>query len=335
MKKVGRNSLSFDSVFVENTAVVTGPKEKNGPYGNYFDYSYDNNYCNEKTWEKAEIALVKKAFEIICQKEKLCPNDIDVMFSGDLNNQIVASTYAMRNTFIPFLGTFAACSTITENMILGSIYVDSIKNAKVLVASSSHNATSERQFRYPTEYGGQKPTSMTFTTTAAGICLLGSTPTRICVKSGTIGKIIDVNQKDAQDMGRIMAPSAAETLFDHLSNFNETVDDYDVIVTGDLSIYGSELFIKCCKENGILLKDKHKDAGKNLYNIKKQKVFAGGSGCGCITAYLLSYIVEELKKGTYKKVLILATGALLNPVMVAQKDTIPCISHAICLERWD
>ena len=335
MKKIGRNSLSFDSVFIENTAVVTGPKEKDGPIGSYFDYSYNNNYCNEKTWEKAEIALVKKAFEIICEKENISPNDIDVMFGGDLNNQIAVSTYAMRNTFIPFLGTFAACSTITENIILGSIYVDSIKNAKVLVTSSSHNATSERQFRYPTEYGGQKPTSMTFTATAAGACLLGIKPTHIRVKSGTIGKIIDVNKKDAQDMGRVMAPSAAETLFDHLSNFKETVAGYDAIVTGDLSVYGSELFIKCCSENGIILGNKHMDAGKNLYDIKKQKVFAGGSGCGCITAYLLSYIVKELIKGTYKKVLILATGALLNPVMVAQKDTIPCISHAICLERCD
>lgn len=335
MKKIGRNSLIFDDVFIENTSVVTGPKEKDGPIGNYYDYSYDNNYCNEKTWEKAEIALVKKAFEIVCIKEKLGPNEIDVMFGGDLNNQIAISTYAMRNTFIPFFGTFAACSTITENIILGSIYVDTLKSAKVLVSSSSHNATSERQFRYPTEYGGQKPTSMTFTATAAGMCLLGSRRTNIRVKSGTIGKIIDVKQKDAQDMGRVMAPSAAETLFDHLTNFGETINDYDAIITGDLSIYGSELFIKCCAENGIMVRDKHQDAGKNLYDIKRQKVFAGGSGCGCITAYLLSYVVAEIVKGTFKRVLVLATGALLNPVMIAQKDTIPCISHAIALERCD
>lgn len=335
MRKVGNNSFIFDNVFIQNASVVTGPLEKNGPIGEFFDYSFKNNYCDEKTWEKAEIALVKKAFDLLCIKAKITKEDIDVMISGDLNNQIAVSTYAMRNTFIPFIGTFAACSTITENLILASLFIDAISNAKVVVSSSSHNATSERQFRYPTEYGGQKPTSTTFTATAAGCALLSSTMSKIKVTEGTIGKIIDVGQSDAQDMGRVMAPSAAETLYDHLTNLGKTVDDYDVIITGDLSVYGSELFIKCCKDNGIMVEQKHCDAGKGLYDLKRQKVFAGGSGCGCVTAYLLSFILNNIREGRIKRALILATGALLNPVMIAQKDTIPCISHAICLERCD
>lgn len=333
MKKVGKNSIEFSNVYINETAVVTGPLEKKGPYGNYFDYSFSDIYCDEKTFEKAEINLVKKAYQYVLEKAALENGDIDFIVAGDLNNQIAVSTYAMRDTFVPFLGTFAACSTITENLILGSMIVDSMPNQKVICISSSHNATSERQFRYPTEYGGQKPSSMTFTTTAAGASLLTDTFSSVRITKATIGKIIDVNMKDAQDMGRVMAPSAAETLFNHLQNFNEKASDYDLIVTGDLSTYGSEIFKECCYQNDIILSNEYMDAGKNLYDLKNQRVFAGGSGCGCITAFLLSYIFEKIKEGKYHKVLVLATGALLNPIMIAQKDTIPCISHGICIER--
>lgn len=333
MIKVGNNSIEFKNVYLNESAVVTGPLEKKGPYGKYFDYSFDDIYCNEKTFEKAEIGLVKKAYQYVLEKNGFENSDIDFIISGDLNNQIAISTYAMRDTFVPYLGTFSACSTITENLILGSIIVDSIKNQKVICMSSSHNATSERQFRYPTEYGGQKPLSMTFTTTAAGACLLSDEISDIKITKATIGKIIDVKECDAQDMGRVMAPSAAETLFNHLINFNEQATDYDLIVTGDLSTYGSEIFKECCKQNNIILNNNYLDAGKNLYDLKHQKVFAGGSGCGCVTAFLLGYIVREMKKGKYRKVLVLATGALLNPIMIAQKESIPCISHGISLER--
>lgn len=333
MKKVGQNSIEFSNVYLNETAVVTGPLEKKGPYGSYFDFSFNNIYCDEKTFEKAEINLVKKAYQYVLEKSKLENSDIDFIVAGDLNNQIAVSTYAMRDTFVPFLGAFAACSTITENLILGSMIIDSMPNQKVICISSSHNATSERQFRYPTEYGGQKPLSMTFTTTAAGAGLLSNKLSSVKITKATIGKIIDVKMKDAQDMGRVMAPSAAETLLNHLQNFNEKVSDYDLIVTGDLSTYGSEIFKECCEKNDIILKNEYMDAGKNLYDLKHQNVFAGGSGCGCITAFLLGYIVNEIKLKKYRKVLVLATGALLNPIMIAQKDTIPCISHGICIER--
>lgn len=333
MRRVGNNSIEFDDVYLISKAVVTGPKEQVGPIGNHFDYSYDDIHCDGNTWEQAEMNLLKKAYSIALSKAGLVEENIDVLIGGDLNNQIAVTSYAMRESFIPYLGTFAACSTFTENLILGSILIDSNLFRYVTCVTSSHNATSERQFRYPTEYGGQKPLSMTFTTTAAGCAILGKKPSKIRITKGTIGKIIDVGLKDAQDMGRTMAPAAVVTMFNHFQNFNETIENYDLIVTGDLSKYGSDIFEKCCLERGINITKKHIDAGITLYNQEKQDVYAGGSGCGCITAVTLGYLINLLNQGLYKKILVLATGALLNPVMTAQKESIPCISHAIVLER--
>jgi len=184
------------------------------------------------------------SFEIALHKAGLLENDIDFLLGGDLNNQIAITSYAMKSSFIPYLGTFAACSTLTENLILASILVDANLAKNVMCVTSSHNATSERQFRYPTEYGGQKPESMTFTTTASASLILSNEKSMIKVTKGTVGKIIDVGLTDAQDMGRTMAPAAVVTLFNHLQNFNETIDDYDLVVTGDLSKYGSDIFEK-------------------------------------------------------------------------------------------
>jgi len=333
MIRCGTNSFYFDHVFIKSNATVVGPLEKAGPIGNSFDYAFDDIHCNQDTWEKAEMALVKKSFEIALHKAGLLENDIDFLLGGDLNNQIAITSYAMKSSFIPYLGTFAACSTLTENLILASILVDANLAKNVMCVTSSHNATSERQFRYPTEYGGQKPESMTFTTTASASLILSNEKSMIKVTKGTVGKIIDVGLTDAQDMGRTMAPAAVVTLFNHLQNFNETIDDYDLVVTGDLSKYGSDIFEKCCLERGLDIKRKHIDAGLTIYDINKQNVYSGGSGCGCVSSVFGGYLIELLNKGIYKKILVLATGALLNPIMTAQKESIPCISHAIVIER--
>lgn len=332
MRRVGNNSFIFDNVYIISKSVVTGPKEKEGPLGKLFEYSFDDIHCREDTWEKAEMALVKKAKEIALNKIGLTSSDIDFVIGGDLNNQIAVTSYAMKESFIPYIGTFAACSTLTENLILASILVNSSLAKNVLCLTSSHNATSERQFRYPTEYGGQKPLTMTFTTTAGCAYVLSSTPSKIMITKGTIGKIIDVGLTDAQDMGRTMAPAAVVTFFNHLQNFNETLDDYDLIVTGDLSKYGSIIFRECCKKRGIDVTSKHLDAGVELYD-KDQDVFAGGSGCGCVSSVFGSLLIDMLNTRKMKKILVLATGALLNPVMTQQKESIPCISHAIVIER--
>ena len=333
MIKIGKNSIKFNSVYIKSSAVVTGPLEKEGPYGSYFDYSFDNIHCDEDSWEKAEMKIVSTAAQIALTKAKLEYNNLDYIISGDLNNQIAVSSYSYVNSFVPFIGVFAACSTLTLSMSLASILIASKMAKYVLASTSSHNSTSERQFRYPTEYGGQKPESMTFTSTAGGAVIITNEKTKVKITECTTGRIIDVNQKDAQDMGRTMAPAAVVTLLDHLHNFNTTINDYDLIITGDLSTYGSNIFVTCLKEHHIDIISKHKDAGKELYDLDKQNVYAGGSGCGCVAAYTLSYILNEIQEGKLNKVLVLATGALLNPVMTAQKLTIPCISHAICLER--
>lgn len=333
MRKVGQCSVSFDHVYVKSSSVVTGPLEKYGPIGEFYDYSFDDIHCDEKTWEQAEMRLIKESVLYSLNKAKLKLNELDYIIGGDLNNQIAVTSYTFENTNIPFIGIFAACSTLTLGLGLSGILIDSKIGNNILVCTSSHNATSERQFRYPTEYGGQKPESMTFTATAAGTAILSSDQSKIKITKMTVGKIIDVNQMDAQDMGRTMAPAAAITLLEHLRDFNCKVDEYDLIITGDLSTYGSEIFLKCLEEKNIFIKNRYKDAGCELYHRDKQNVYAGGSGCGCVTAYTLGYITKEIERNKYHKVLILATGALLNPVMTAQKLSIPCICHAICLER--
>ena len=335
MKKVGLSSISFDNVYVRSYGVATGPKEKEGPLKNYFDYSYDDLYCHEDSWEKAEMRLMNQSFLKALEKVNLSKDMIDYVIGGDLNNQIAITSYTFKNAFIPTFGVFSACSTFTESIQLGSILVSGGLGKNVLCITSSHNSTSERQFRYPTEYGGQKPSSMTSTATASGSLILSTKRSNIKVIRATTGKIIDIGTFDSQDMGRAMAPAAAVTLLEHLNDFNITVSDYDLILTGDLSTYGKVVFRKCLEVKGIDVSNNHEDAGVILYDTLKQNVNAGGSGCGCVTAVTLSYVMKKLENKEYKKVLILATGALLNPIMTAQKLSVPCISHAIAFERVD
>lgn len=333
MKKIGKNSVILDNVYLKTSSTVSGPKEAKGPLGKYFDYSYIDNYCNAESWERAEIELQKKAIDIALSKSGLELDKVDVIVGGDLNNQLAATNYAVREYQVPYLGVYAACSTCTESMAIASMLVDGGIGDNIMTITSSHNATSERQFRYPTEYGGQKPNSMTSTATGAGCTIISRHPSSIRITGVTIGKIVDPDLSDTQDMGRTMAPAAAMTLEQHLSDFNTKVEDYDLILTGDLSKYGADIFKKVLKEINIEIGGNYNDAGLMLYDIEKQDVFAGGSGCGCISLVGLSYVVDALREGTLNKVLLIATGALMNPIMIAQNESIPAIAHAICLER--
>lgn len=332
MKKLG-NSGEFKKVYLNCSATVSGPKELVGPIGKYFDKGFANIYCDKESWEDAEINLQNNAIDILIKKSGLNEKDINCIIGGDLNNQLAATNYSVRKYDVPFLGVYSACSTCTESMIVGSFLVESGYAENVITIASSHNSTSERQFRYPTEYGGQKPSSMTSTSTGAGASLLTKNASIIKVTRFTIGKIVDVNLTDVQDMGRTMAPAAADTLKQHLEDFNIEPSDYDLILTGDLSKYGSSVFLDIMQEFGYNLSNIYADAGLMLYDLERQDVFAGGSGCGCISLVALSYIIESLKNGSLNKVLLIATGALMNPIMIAQGESIPCIAHAICLER--
>lgn len=336
MKK-GKSSLTFNNVYYLNSAVVVGPKEKEGPLGQFFDYSFTDLHCDENSWEKAEIKMFKTAFQIALQKSDLKEEDIDLVISGDLNNQVVIGSYSMRDYNIPYLGIFSACATSVEGLILGSIFVDTQGLNNVCVNVSSHNALAEKQFRFPNEYGGQKPKSITSTVTSAISVVLSNRNNirnniKIKIDKCTIGKVIDYDIKDAQALGRCMAPACYNTLKEHLEDFEIDVNYYDLIVSGDLSKYGKELFVNICYSQDININNNYEDCGVMIYDIDKQNVNSGGSGCGCLPAVAFSYIVEQMYAKNFKKVLLLATGALHNPSILNQKESVPGICHAISLE---
>ena len=333
MIKVGRNSIIFDNVYLTSSGTVCGKKEYDGPLGSYFDKHYEDSHAGCDSWEKSEQKMLDDAVNIALSKEGITEHSVDLYVGGDLNNQLACTNYMLKKYSFPYIGVYAACSTLTESIIVASTFVDSNFGNYVLASASSHNATSERQFRYPTEYGGQKPSSLTSTATGCGVCLLSSIPSFIKVTKATIGRVVESNIVDAQDLGRAMAPACCETLRNHLHDFAVDPNEYDLILTGDLSKYGSDVFKKMAQAYGIKLGENYNDSGLMLYDLEKQNVFAGGSGCGCVSLVTLGYVVKKMYENKYKKVLIIATGALMNPIMVAQNEFIPSIAHAIVLER--
>ena len=332
---VGKSSIEFNKVYYKNSAVVVGPKEKEGPLGQYFDYYFDTLACETESWEKAEIKMYKTAYNLALNKSNLSDASIDLVISGDLNNQIIIGTYALRNYNIPYLGIFSACASSVEALILASILIDTQGYKNIVVNTSSHNACAEKQFRFPNEYGGKKPDSITSTVTAATSIVVSSNSqdeTKIKFTKATIGKIVDYEMSDPQDLGRCMAPACFNTFKEHLEDFNIESDYYDLIVSGDLSNLGKQLFVNICYANNININNNYDDCGIMIYDLDKQKVHSGGSGCGCLPSVAFSYIINQLKSKTIKKVLLLATGALHNPSILNQKESIPSVCHAIALE---
>lgn len=332
---VGKSSLEFKQVYYKNSGVVVGPKEKEGPLGQYFDFCFEELDCDTNSWEKAEIKMYKTAYNIALNKASISDAAVDLVISGDLNNQIIIGTYALRNYNIPYLGIFSACASSVEALILASIFIDSQGYKNIAVNTSSHNACAEKQFRFPNEYGGKKPESITSTVTAATSIILSSNSSdklKIKFTKATIGKIVDYEMNDAQDLGRCMAPSCYNTLKEHLEDFNIDVSYYDLIVSGDLSLLGKQLFVNICYANNININNNYNDCGIMIYDLDNQNVHSGGSGCGCLPAVAFSYIINQLKTGNLRKVLLLATGALHNPSILNQKESIPSVCHAIAME---
>lgn len=331
-----KRSFSFENVYLGSTAVVTGPKEFHGPLGKTFDKHYDDLEVGGcKSWERAEMKLFEDAIDICLMKEGIKINDINLIICGDLNNQIIVGNYVLKKYDVGYLGVFGACSTSIESMIIASMFIDGNNSNRILVGTSSHNATAERQFRYPTEYGGQKPPSITSTVTAAGVGIVTKEKTNIKITRATVGKVVDSTMNDSLDMGRAMSIAAYDTIMTHFHDFNLANDEYDLIVTGDLSFYGKEMTSRLLKESNLDIDNVYNDCGLMIYDREKQDVFAGGSGCGCCAAVTYAHITKCLKQKKYRKVLVVATGALHNPVLIAQKETIPVIAHAICLEGCD
>ncbi len=327
-------TFRYNNVYVEDTSTVVGPYEAIGPLKDKFDKIYDNLYCGEKTWEKAETRCLDDSIKILLDKTKKKSDDIDLIISGDLLNQITSSCFGVEKYNIPFLGIFAACATITEGITIASSLIDSNKIKNAIVSTSSHNMTAEKQFRNPTEYGAIKSKTSTFTATGAASILLTNTKTPIKITSSTIGKIVNLKQKNPLNMGAAMAPAAADTIYNHLKDLNRSVEDYDLILTGDLGIYGKKILNNLMiQKYNIDLKDIHNDCGILLYDIKKQKnIKAGGSGPVCSPLVVFTDICEKLRKKELKRVLMISTGALFSPTTLFQKEPILGIAHAVCME---
>lgn len=331
MGRVGKQTFTFDNVYVASTGTTVGPTEGSGPLKKSFDKCYDNLYCGEKNWELAERKLLSEAIDICLQKKHKTLTEIDLLLAGDLLNQNVTANYVARSKEVPFLGMFSACATSMETTAIGASLIEGGFARQVVCAASSHNATAERQFRYPTEFGGQKPKSATFTVTGAGALLLTNKPSAIKITSATIGKVVDHGIKDPFNMGSAMAPAALDTILAHFQDTKTSIVDYDLIVTGDLSRIGSQILRHLLAEQQIEVGNHYDDCGVMIFSAD-QPVFAGGSGCACVAVVTFGHLLKEIEKGNLRKIFVVATGALLSPVMIQQKETIPCIAHGVVFE---
>lgn len=327
-------TYKYNNVYLDEVSTVVGPYEAKGPLGNKFDKSYKDLYNGEKTWEQAEAHLLEESIDILLNKSNKEISKIDLIISGDLLNQVTSSSYGVLKYNRPFLGVYSACASSVEGIIIGSSMIDSKKIDNCVVSTSSHNMSSEKQFRNPTEYGAPKPKTATFTSTGGASVLLTNKKTKIKVESSTIGTVVDMEQNDPLNMGAVMAGAAALTIYQHLTDLNRDPSYYDLILTGDLGIYGKEILIDYMKsEYDIDISKNYNDTGTMLYDFKNQKeVNAGGSGPVCCPLVCYSSIIPMLKSKKINRVLIVATGALFSPTNVFQHKNINSISHAVVLE---
>lgn len=328
-------TFKYNNVYLNNVSTVVGPYEKEGPLGSFFDKAYNKLSVDNKTWEQSESEMIIESVDLLLYKEKLLKNNIDLHISGDLLNQIVSTNYASSLLGIPLIGIYSACSTSVLGMILGSNMVDSNQINKCIVSTSSNNNGAEKQFRQPIEYGGPKKVMSTFTTTGAASMLLSNLKSKIRIESSTLGKVIDMGIKDPNNIGAIMAPSAAYTIYTHLKEMNRTADYYDLILTGDLGKYGREILKDYLASEYNIEILNYEDCGCLIYDLNNKLINAGGSGPACLPLVFNSYFYRKMISGEIKKVLLVATGALFSQTMVNQKNTIPSISHAISLEVLD
>ncbi|OIJ15930.1 stage V sporulation protein AD [Anaerobacillus arseniciselenatis] len=328
-------TMQFNNgIYVQSSASVVGPKEAEGPLKGCFDKSYDNLYCGEATWELAERKLMSEAIELCLQKANKKNEEIDFFLGGDLLNQNITASYVAREKEIPFFGLFNACSTSMEALTLASVLLDGGFAEHVVTAVSSHFATAERQFRYPTEFGGQKPSTAMYTVTGSGAAYVSKKKSKIRVESATVGKVVDLGVTSPFNMGAAMAPAAVQTIKTHLQDLRRKPEDYDAIVTGDLSRVGTPILKSLLFEEGIDIYNNHHDCGILIYSAD-QKVFSGGSGCACSAVVTFSRLFDELKKGELRRIFVVATGALLNPLMIQQNESIPCIAHGVSFQYED
>ncbi|MGI6706964.1 MAG: stage V sporulation protein AD [Clostridia bacterium] len=313
-------------------ASIVGKKEGEGPLGQYFDKVIEDDLWGEKSWEKAECKMFEEVSKLAIQKSGKNQSDIHYLLGGDLLNQIIASSFAARSIGIPFFGLYGACSTMSEALGIGALLIDGGFADNVLCTVSSHFSTAERQYRFPLELGSQRPPTAQWTVTGAGASFLSSQGNGPYITLVTIGRVIDLGIKDANNMGAAMAPAAVDTLITHFKDTNQRPEDYDLIVTGDLGRIGKEITYDLTKKQGYDLGNRLFDCGCEIFS-ENQDAHAGGSGCGCSASVLNSYILNKINEGIYRKVLFMATGALLSTTSSQQGESIPSIAHAITIQK--
>jgi len=334
--RIGRQTVIFDkcaSIF--ETASTVGKKEGEGPLAEKFDTVLDDDYYGEETWEKAESKLQKKTAEKLMEKAHIKESEIDFILAGDLLNQCVGTHYAVRDFDIPFLGLYGACSTMAESMMIASMLISGGMANTALCVTSSHFCSAEKQYRFPLEYGGQRTPTAQWTVTGAGAALLKSDAGAPYILGATVGKVIDMGINDVSNMGAAMAPAAHSTLSALFSETGTKPGDYDLILTGDLGHIGSDILCDMLDKDGYNIYPKHNDCGKMIFDAKKQDVHGGGSGCGCCGSVFCGHIFKELKNGNIKRMIVAATGALMNPTALLQGESIPAIAHALIISSDD
>lgn len=325
-------TLIFNNIYIKDKSVVGGPYIKDGPIKKYLDYSYNDFYNGEKTFEDAEIKELNKCIEILFNKDNINKEDIDVVISSDLSNELMISNLVNEELGLPYLGLYNACASYTEELIVAASLLKQKEIRNILVTTSSHNLTAERQYRYPIEYGSVKKEYQTFTVTSNTASIITKKKTDIRIESATIGKVVDLGVKDSSDLGSAMAPAAASTLFNHLKDTNRDPNYYDLIITGDLGKYGKEIFKEYMKEEYNIKLNNYNDSAVLVYDMKDKDVMAGGSGVSCLPTYFLTKLYNDMKEKKLKRVLLLATGSLHSTTLVNQKKSIPCICHAVSVE---
>ena len=318
---------------VISSAAIGGKKEHEGPMGDYFDKINDDPYFSSDTFEQGECQIQKQAVTHALNKANLNPEDIDVLFGGDLLNQCTGTTYGIRDFSMPFLGIYGACSTMAEGLLLSSVFVDRELSDMAMAVTSSHFCTAERQYRFPLNYGGQRTPTSQWTATAGGALVVSAKEKPPYIRACTIGKIVDMGVNDANNMGAAMAPAAFSTISAFFTDTGYSPSDFDYIITGDLGKVGSRILCELFERENMDIRSNHKDCGMMLYSFDEQDVHAGGSGCGCAGSMLCGYFIPKIRAGEIKNILFAATGALLSPTVNQQGETIPSISHLVWISH--
>ena len=337
MKKglqLGTQSVAFDKpVHIMSSASVVGPKEGEGPLKDTFDKTVEDATFGKDSWEEGESEMLKETILLALRKAKLKAEDVRYLFAGDLLGQLIATTFGVMELRIPLFGLYGACSTMGEALALASMTVHSGFADTVIAAASSHFGGAEKQFRFPLEYGNQRPMSSTWTVTGSGAFVLSKVYGDVVITGITTGKVVDYGVKDSLNMGACMAPAACDLIYHHLKDFDRKPEDYDRIVTGDLGVIGSEILCKLLRDQDTDIARVHMDCGMMIYDDERQDTHSGGSGCGCSAVTLAGKLMSELRSGEVKRILFVPTGALLSTVSYNEGQSVPGIAHGIVIEK--